>query len=369
VQNVASTVTPESAAGARAPRPGRLLRRQAAAIVVLIVAVLAYLLALVAAENAMTAAMLRRRAPFALDAAAMLAILTIWLATPVAVATLVNWRRRRRASTTMLDLTPHLIGAWLGILFTLLALGSFLAVMFLSPPGWWQVIDCALFALALPAMLRPLRTWSYRSILIRFQTPEPAALVEGLDDVRLLTGFQFDRVMCLRASFGSGKPCFVLLGSSHSTLVISEQVAARLTREQLLAVLLHEAAHVMLDHGNRKLVWGAVGAAGFIGASMAGQLAVSGLIPFVFVRLMIVLMPLGILQMLYDRFVTRRHEAEADEFATRLIGAPAMLGALEALRGPNAIDMNLHNRWTTHGTWARRSARIRAYGVGAADGQ
>ena len=88
-----------------------------------------------------------------------------------------------------------------------------------------------------------------------------------------------------------------------------------------------------------------------------------------YVRGLFVLLPLLVLQRLYQAFITRRHEAEADEYATRLIGAPAMLGALEALRGPNAIDMNLHNRWTTHGTWERRSARIRAYGVGAADGQ
>jgi Zn-dependent protease with chaperone function len=197
----------------------------------------------------------------------------------------------------------------------------------------------------------------------RDSTPRPfsAALRDRLDELRDLATFEFDRVMCLRASFGDGKPCFVLLGGSHSTLVISERIVGVLTNEQLLAVLAHEAAHVVLKHGNRKLAWGALGAAACIGLTLAGQLALSGLIPrsVGVVRTLIVVVPIAMLRGLYDTFVTRRHEAEADAFAVGLVGATALLGALEGLRGPNAIEPPIHNRWTTHGTWQQRSARIR----------
>ena len=285
--------------------------------------------------------------------------------------------RRRAMTTPAFDLKPPVIGVALGAMFYLLATVLLIAVILLSRGRWWQVVDAALLTLALPALFRPLWILSYRSILSRWQIGDPPALHERLEDVRLLTGFQFDRVMCLRASFGDGRPCFVLLGSSHATLVASAQIVERLTREQLLAILLHEAAHAVMDHGNRMVIWGAVGSAAFVAANMLAQPVIARLLPpwldgagfgSIYVRSLFVLLPLMVLQRLYHAFVTRRHEAEADEFATRLVGAPAMLGALEALRGPNAIDMNMHNRWTTHGTWARRSARIRQYGARAADG-
>ena len=69
-------------------------------------------------------------------------------------------------------------------------------------------------------------------------------------------------------------------------------------------------------------------------------------------------------RMLYEHFVTRRHETEADDFVTGLVGAPAMLGALEALDGQGPPAALVHNRWTTHGTWERRSARIREKDTG-----
>ncbi|MGH2436178.1 MAG: hypothetical protein ACRDFA_04200 [bacterium] len=63
--------------------------------------------------------------------------------------------------------------------------------------------------------------------------------------------------------------------------------------------------------------------------------------------------------MVSTTYVTRRLEAEADEYAVDVAGAQALLGALESLRARALLGPLTHNRWTTHSVWERRVARIR----------
>jgi hypothetical protein len=54
--------------------------------------------------------------------------------------------------------------------------------------------------------------------------------------------------------------------------------------------------------------------------------------------------------------------AGAAGFAVEIAGAPALLGALEAMGACGPAGAVVHNRWTTHGTWEERSAWIRERG-------
>ena len=147
------------------------------------------------------------------------------------------------------------------------------------------------------------------------------------------------------------------------TCVISESIPGDLTPPQLLAVLAHEAAHVCLNHFRRKLAWGAV--AGMLGlvATVAAQMAVAPFLPrdLGIAGVLVVVLPIGILRGLYETFVVRHHEAEADEFAVVVAGAPALLDALGVLGGSGPPEALVHNRWTTHSTWERRARRIREW--------
>ena len=333
----------------------------------------AYGFAFIFALETMNPFLLRHRVAFPIGFALMLGLFAAWLVAPSAGLAVVARRRRQRAIDGLAapDVTPFVIGSCLAAAFVVLWFVTVFAVLIASPPGTWQAVNSVVTMLALPAGFRPLWSHSYSSILARWEVTPPRALRERLDDLRDLARVEFDRVLCLRASFGNGNPCFVLPGSFRSTLVISEEIVRTLTPEQLLAVLTHEAAHVVMSHGNRALAWGGLGAAAYLALNIAGQMAISSFVPRspMVVRIAVIVGPLAVLRQLYAARVTRRHEAEADEFATRLVGAPAMLGALEALRGSHAIEPRIHNRWTTHGTWETRVARIRTYGAGAADGR
>ncbi len=119
-----------------------------------------------------------------------------------------------------------------------------------------------------------------------------------------------------------------------------------------------------LRHLRRKLAWGALGAIVAITIGVLGQLAISPWVPrsLALVGVLVVLMPLGVLRGLYDTYVIRRHEAEADEFAVDVAGAEPLLHALEALQASGYSAALVHNRWTTHGTSEVRTSRIREDG-------
>jgi Zn-dependent protease with chaperone function len=143
---------------------------------------------------------------------------------------------------------------------------------------------------------------------------------------------------------------------------MSERIAERLSADQLLAVVAHEAAHVLLRHGPRKVAWAVGVLITWIAASISAGLVIDRLLPAWagFARFLFVCIPLGFARQFYELHVTRRHEAEADDFAIDVAGPDATLGALEAITDVRLHAALLHNRWTTHGTWERRTGRIRA---------
>jgi Zn-dependent protease with chaperone function len=234
-----------------------------------------------------------RRVPALFGLGMMLVTAVAFMVLPIAIPAAIARRSRRRSgiatasdqsrpssSVVMPDLTPLLLSVCLSTGFIVAGLLMMFALVLLVPRGAWQIVAILTLSLALPTVLRPLWILTYRCLLTtHWGTPEPPALRQGLETLRGLTGLEFDHVLCLHGSFGEGKPCFVLLGARQSTLVISAQVVQMLSAEQLLAVLAHEAAHVVLDHGNRMLAWGVPAAAMGIAFTIAGQMASRGLVP------------------------------------------------------------------------------------------
>ena len=260
------------------------------------------------------------------------------------------------------DFIPQLLVGALGAATALLGFVLLAMVLWASPPRW-RVAAIVTVAIGSPALLVPYWAFMYKRLVSRWHVSPPRALMVGLERLRDLTGFTFDQVLCLQTRFGSGRVCQVVARPGRSTLLISESIPGDLTPPQLLALLAHEAAHVCLNHFRRKLAWGAL--AGMLGlvTAVAAQMAVAPFLPrdLGVAGVLVVVLPIGSLHSLYWTFVVRHHEAEADEFAVVVAGAPALLEALGVLGGSGPSEALVHNRWTTHGTWERRARRIREW--------
>lgn len=213
-----------------------------------------------------------------------------------------------------------------------------------------------------PAVFHGVWAYAYGRVLSRWEVPElPDALVRALADLRTRCGFQFDRVICLDGRYGGGRIAAVTSTLRSNALVVSEALASLFDRDELLAVLAHETAHVVLAHTRRKHVWEAVALVVASGGSFVIIEGLARLLPAAPgpLRAMALGGACALAMGLYRSFVTRRHEREADDYAARAIGAGALLRALERLRaGRRPIETA--NRYTTHSTWAIRSARLQA---------
>jgi len=99
-------------------------------------------------------------------------------------------------------------------------------------------------------------------------------------------------------------------------------------------------------------------------AALAGSVALSMSLGLVvprnldFLRFMFSGASTAVWHPLLERFVARKHECEADEYAARAVNAGALLSALEKI-GADRSPLTA-NRWTTHSTWEIRSERLKA---------
>lgn len=285
-------------------------------------------------------------------------------AIPIAVAAVAGWRslgspRPARAGA----LAPLLVGLTLSLVFFVVSMAVLMAAMALPPRDVRPFVLVAVLFAAPPA-LHSLWVVLYTAVLASWRVPrEPIGLLRGLADLEARTAFRFDRVLCLGAAYGSGRECQVTSSVAGSTLIVSEPVASLLEADELLAVLAHEAAHVERHHVRRKYAFAAI-ATGVV-LVLSGVLATLGLwvVPsrLTFLVFVVPAMIFSFLRGLYNTRITRNHEREADEYAARATSGDALLRALEKLR-KGRVAPNVDHRWTTHGTWEQRSARIAALG-------
>jgi Zn-dependent protease with chaperone function len=228
--------------------------------------------------------------------------------------------------------------------------------------GQWQLVALVSLVTIWPPVAMAISAVVYRAGLSRWQVGDPLPLVESLRAIGERTHLSFARVMSLDPDYGQGRVCLVLGVPGSPTLAISASLASSLPPDQLVAVLAHEAAHVRHRHVARRMGWTAVLGAG----TVAGAVALFMLVAPLFSRTLqpvassVAIFPMLVARSLYEALVSRRHEAEADRFAVDVAGADALLGALEAIQRAGTAAPIMANRWTTHGTWEVRAARIRA---------
>jgi Zn-dependent protease with chaperone function len=294
----------------------------------------------------------------------LLAVLAAATALPILiVGAALRSGRTHEPPQLRLDITPQLLTVATGAVMFLLGFLLLATALWASSPQW-QVLAIVSVAVGSPALLLPFGTYMYERLLSRWRVaPPPRALLDALEKLRDLTGVEFDEVLCLQASFGSGRVCQVVTRPGHSTLVLSESIADELSSPQLLAVLAHEAAHVCLNHFRRKIAWGGVAGIAGLTTAVVTQMWVGPFLPraLQFAGVLGVVLTVVMLRGLYDTFVIRRHEAEADEFAVDTAGGQALIEALGVLGASGPGEALVHNRWTTHSTWERRAGRIREW--------
>jgi Zn-dependent protease with chaperone function len=281
------------------------------------------------------------------------------LVLPVVALGLGMWQRRvtdfSRPRTVPLVIAALM---WLAVLATNLFV---LAVILLfTPPRW---LGAAAVATIVGMTVGTWPAWGtfYASVLRRWKSNEPAALSDALMHLHDRTGFAFSRVLCLDHGFGSDNTCEVVLTVRGWHLVISAGVIDTLTSRQLLALLAHEAAHILFRHGVVKAVAALAATAGSVVAGGVAALALSWIMPNALRVLPGLAMGISLVlaRGLFNALVSRRHEFEADDFAAAVAGADAVTSALEALNLTGPTAAMTHNRWTSHGTWDLRAARLR----------
>lgn len=210
-----------------------------------------------------------------------------------------------------------------------------------------------------------------------------------------------ERVLALLARCGfSSSGLFVMDGSKRSghgnayftgfgkakRVVFFDTLLARLTGDELEAVLAHELGHFRLKHVLKRMVWTALvslaclallawlahepwfyGGLGIPNASIAEAMARPGVALALFALVLpvftFVLSPLAALY-------SRKHEFEADAFAAAAVSAQALVLALVKLYEDNAATLTpdpLHSAfYDSHPPAALRVARLEALAAAAA---
>jgi Zn-dependent protease with chaperone function len=339
---------------------GRSLPTASRFITVLALAVLTcgYLMSIGSASVPRPAA--RDVVSFAGRLAMLLASLGLAVVLPFLLALMGLVREGADRRTLRVAFGPLLLGWAVGAGVFVLILMSTVLLMWATPRPWLLAVVAA-WAMAVPVLFLPIATAAYGRLLARWMVSTPPALARGLQALYDRTGFAFGRTLCLDPRFGGGYVCLVIPRPGRPALVMSESLVASLPDEQLLAVLAHEAAHVRLNHAWRKAGWAAFGALGSLIVVITISVLMAPWVPrsLALAGMLAAVLPVVMLRGLYETYVTRRHEAEADEYAVDVAGAEALLGALESLSARGIAGPRVHHRWTTHGTWEQRVARIR----------
>jgi STE24 endopeptidase len=276
-------------------------------------------------------------------------------------------------STPRIWLTDLLKSLGIGGLFVSLITAGALALVQLSPNGWWlwvwgflAMITLLLMYLS-PVLIEPL--------FFKFQPLQKEELAERVKAVMGNAGLQVDRVQQVDASRRSKHSNAYFTGIGRvKRIVLFDTLLSQMTDDEIIGVLAHEAGHWKLGHIWKRLLtmelvslvvcwlswqlldWG--GLAGLFGLgplSFVGQMVLLGFLAS------LVSFPLTPL----SSALSRRHEWQADRFALKLTGDPAPLAqALVKLCKENLSNLHPHPLYAwfyySHPPVVARIARLSA---------
>jgi len=256
------------------------------------------------------------------------------------------------------------------ILFALLLSGAMSLVLF-SPDWWWLLvwIFIALLSLLLlylsPSLIEPL--------FFKFSPLERPELERGVRELANKAGINVSRVLQVDASRRSGHSNAYFTGVGRvKRIVLFDTLLEQLDDDQILAVLAHELGHWKHGHLRRRLL-------GSQAASLLACLAawwllqqtwlpeLVGVSELSFCARLVVLSLLGSLLGFcwtpFSSWLSRRHEWQADNYATQVTGRPrALAAALRQLARENLSNLHPHPLYAgfyfSHPPAVQRVARL-----------
>lgn len=273
--------------------------------------------------------------------------------------------------------TPRL---WLldllkGVLLTtllsgLLFVGSFWLIERL-PASWWLVVW--LFFLGFSVFLLYLSPYVIEPLFNTFTPIEDEELSRRLKEILGRAGIAVRRVVTMDASRRSTHSNAYFSGIGRvKRIVLFDTLLANNTREEIVAVLAHEAGHWRKKHLLKRLAASQLIA--LVGFYLAFRLSQGDLLTVWFgvqkATLYSKLLLAGFLGTLaafplqpLASFFSRHHEREADDFAVHLTGSPeALAGAFIKLARDNLANLHPHPWYAffyySHPPLPRRVARL-----------
>lgn len=237
-----------------------------------------------------------------------------------------------------------------GTLVALLLTGAF-AIIKLSPAAWWLWV-WAFFAIV-SLFLMYLSPYLIEPLFYKFEPIRAEGLEDDIRRVMSKAGLEVSRVLQVDASRRSRHSNAYFTGIGKvKRIVLFDTLLQQLDRPEILAVLAHEAGHWKKRHLLKRLVmaeaealvacyaafrlleWrGLHSLLGMGEVSFPAQLVILG---FLFSLVSTLMTPVGSL-------LSRRHEREADCFATELTGMPeALASSLVKMSRDNLSNLHPH---------------------------
>ena len=246
-----------------------------------------------------------------------------------------------------------------------------------SPGLWWLWVWVffALFSITMiylsPSLIEPLFS--------KFEPLDDEQLAEEIRQMLAKGGLQVKGVLKMDASRRSLHSNAYFTGIGRvKRIVLFDTLIKQMERPELLSILAHEAGHWKKGHIWKRLVvmegsalallwvvhqllsWG--GMPGLFGLSQASFVAQMTMVSFLISIVFFPFTPLS-------SSLSRRHEWEADSFATELSGTPeALASALVKLSRENLANLHPHPVYAwfyySHPPVVERVAKLRAAGGG-----
>jgi STE24 endopeptidase len=239
----------------------------------------------------------------------------------------------------------------LSLVLTGLLTAGALALIQASPQRWWLwvwalVALVTLFLMYLsPTLIEPL--------FYKFEPVRDEELKARIEALTAKAGLQVSRVQQVDASRRSRHSNAYFTGIGRvKRIVLFDTLLAQMSHDEILAILAHEAGHWKKGHIRRRL-WSAelLSLAAFFLAfrllHWGGLPQLLGLSQASFFAQVVILGFLGSLVSFpltpFGSWLSRRHERQADRFATRLTGEPGSLAsALVKLARENLANLHPH---------------------------
>lgn len=214
--------------------------------------------------------------------------------------------------------------------------------------SWWM-------AWIIISVLSLVLSYLYSNVIVPLfnkQTPlKEGELKNAIEKLAAITGFQLDKVYVMDGSKRSTRANAYFTGfGARKRIVLYDTLIQSLTTDEIVAVLAHEIGHYKKKHTIMGLIlsictmgiilflWSVVIDSPLLGQAMGTAPSFHiGTIVFV-----ILFSPISFVLSFITNHISRKHEFQADAYATQHASGAALINALKALTSNNMSDLTPH---------------------------